>query len=90
MIANIDSIVPATPIDKEIEVFKESVFIIEIDLEGNIVYVNRRYLSLLGFSEEELMGGVPLSCNLASRYAKRCFKSNVEDHNKEKNMERIS
>lgn len=53
---NTDNIVQATPIDKEIEIFSTSVFIVEIDLEGDIIYANRRYISLLGFSEEELMG----------------------------------
>jgi len=53
---NTDGIVQAVPLDKEIIVFKESVIIVEMDLDGNIVYANRRYISLLGFSEEELMG----------------------------------
>lgn len=53
---NTNGIVQATPTDKEIEIFQESVFVVETDLEGNIVYANRRYISLLGFSEEELMG----------------------------------
>ena len=53
---NTDNIVQTTPLDKEITVFDESVFVIEIDLEGNIIYANRRYISLLGFPEEELMG----------------------------------
>ncbi|MEN8304537.1 MAG: PAS domain-containing protein [Campylobacterota bacterium] len=56
MINNTDGIVQATPTDKEITVFNESVFIVETDLEGNMVYANRRYIALLGFSEEELMG----------------------------------
>jgi len=51
-----NNIEQATPLDKEITVFTESVFIVEIDLEGNMVYANRRYISLLGFSEEELIG----------------------------------
>ena len=55
MINNIDSIVPVTPIDREITIFDESVFIIEMDLEGNTIYANRRYISLLGFSEEQLI-----------------------------------
>lgn len=53
---NTDEILQATPLDKEITVFDKSVFIVEMDLEGNISYANRRYISLLGFSEEELLG----------------------------------
>ena len=55
---NTTDIAQITPLDKEVTVFNESVFIIEMDLEGNIVYANRRYLSLLGYSEEELMGSL--------------------------------
>jgi|GEM_PF-3115017 len=53
---NSTDIAQVIPLDKEIEVFNESVLIIETDVEANIVYANRRYISLLGFSEEELMG----------------------------------
>jgi PAS domain S-box-containing protein len=51
-----DNIVPETPKDREIKIFNASVMIVEIDLEGNIVYANRRYTSLLGYSEEVLIG----------------------------------
>ena len=54
--SNRNKIVQATPNDNEIEVFDESVFVGEMDLEGNVVYSNRRYMTLLGFSEEELTG----------------------------------
>lgn len=52
---NTDEMAEMTPSDNEIKVFNESVFIIETDLEGHILYANRRYISLLGFAEEELM-----------------------------------
>jgi PAS domain S-box-containing protein len=51
-----EGIVRATPTEKEIEIFPNSVFVIETDLEGNITYANRRYITLLGFSEDTLMG----------------------------------
>ena len=51
-----NSIIQATPLDKEIEVFNDSVFIIETDMEGHVIYANRRYMALLGFSEDELLG----------------------------------
>ena len=51
-----NSIIQATPIENEIEVFNDSVFIIEMDADGHIVYANRRYLALLDFTEEELLG----------------------------------
>jgi len=56
MMNNTDGIIQATPLDREIRIFNESVFVVEIDLEGNIVYTNRRYISLLDFSEEQLIG----------------------------------
>jgi len=49
-------IVQANPIDKEIEVFDKSILLSETDVNGILVYVNRRYQGLTGFEEEELIG----------------------------------
>jgi len=46
----------AEPVDNEIEVFEKSILVTETNLEGIIVYTNRRYESLSGFSEMELLG----------------------------------
>jgi aerotaxis receptor len=48
--------VQAIPLQKEIEVFDRSVLISETDIDGFIVYTNRRYLSITGFEEKELIG----------------------------------
>jgi len=42
--------------NQEIDVFTNSIFVVELDLEGNIVYLNRRYAVLLGSTEEALIG----------------------------------
>jgi aerotaxis receptor len=49
-------IVLARATDKEIKIFDSSILISETDIEGIIVYTNRRYQALSGFSEEELKG----------------------------------
>jgi len=49
-------IVQAAPTNKEIEVFEKSVLVSETDINGIMTYVNRRYLALTGFKEEELIG----------------------------------
>lgn len=48
--------VQAVPIDHEVEVFDRSILISETDVNGFIVYTNRRYLTLTGFEEIELIG----------------------------------
>lgn len=42
--------------EHEVEIFDNSVFVSETDLEGNIVYMNRRYIAITGYDEEELFG----------------------------------
>jgi len=49
-------IVQATPSRKEIKVYDKSIFISETDMEGVLVYTNRRYQALTGFCELELIG----------------------------------
>jgi len=49
-------IVQANPIDQEIEVFDKSILLSETDANGILVYTNRRYQGLTGFTEEELIG----------------------------------
>jgi len=49
-------IVQESPTQNEIEVFDESVFISETDAEGNIVYMNRRFVNVTGFDRDELLG----------------------------------
>ncbi len=51
-----EQIVQASPKNKERQVFENSVLISETNLNGIIVYVNRRYLGLTGFNEDELIG----------------------------------
>jgi len=46
----------AVATDIEIEVFDKSILVTETNLDGIIVYTNRRYQSLSGFSEVELLG----------------------------------
>jgi len=49
-------IIQAIPNQKEIKIFDRSVLVSETNTEGLLVYTNRRYMSLSGFSEEELIG----------------------------------
>ena len=49
-------IVQSEPSEIEIKVFDSSVLVSETDLEGVIIYTNRRYQSLTGFSVKELIG----------------------------------
>ena len=49
-------IVLAKPNDNEVSIFENSILITEIDKEGYITYVNRRYIKLSGFSKEMLLG----------------------------------
>ncbi len=49
-------IVQAVPTNKEITLFDRSVLLSETDLNGILVYTNRRYLGLTGFTEKELIG----------------------------------
>ncbi len=49
-------IVLANASNVEKEVFDNSILITETDLQGIIVYVNRRYCGLTGFIEDELIG----------------------------------
>ena len=48
--------VQAVPSKKEIELFDRSILVSETDLNGIIVYANRRYIFLTGFVEKELIG----------------------------------
>lgn len=54
-------IIKAIPLDDEVEVYGKSVLVTEMSVEGIITYVNRRFISLTGFSKEELLGS---SCNI--------------------------
>jgi aerotaxis receptor len=49
-------IVQANPKNNEIKIFDRSILLSETDIEGILVYTNRRYLALTGFGEEELIG----------------------------------
>jgi PAS domain S-box-containing protein len=49
-------IVQAAPTNNEITLFDRSILLSETDLDGILVYTNRRYLGLTGFSDEELIG----------------------------------
>ncbi len=51
-----EQIILAKPRDKEIEVFERSILITETNLDGILVYTNRRYQTLTGYSEEILLG----------------------------------
>ncbi len=51
-----EKIVLAKPREKEIEIYDTSILITEIDRDGFITYVNRRYLELSGFAKETLIG----------------------------------
>lgn len=51
-----DKIVQAEPLNIEVPVFDNSVLITETDHQGIITYANRRFISLSGFSKEELLG----------------------------------
>lgn len=53
---NNKQIVLPKPSQKEIEVFERSILVSETDLEGIIVYTNRRYEALTGYSHKELIG----------------------------------
>ncbi len=44
------------PINEEIRVFHNSLIISETDTNGIITYANRRFLSLIGYTEKELIG----------------------------------
>jgi len=44
------------PINEEIEVFHNSLIITETDPYGIITYANRRFLSLMGYTEKEIIG----------------------------------
>lgn len=51
-----DKIVQAEPTSNEIRLFDRSILLSETDLDGILVYINRRYLGLTGFSKKELIG----------------------------------
>jgi len=51
-----EQIILAKPVNREIEIFDKSVLISETDIEGIILYTNRRYQTLSGFLEKELIG----------------------------------
>ena len=51
-----DKIVQAEPTSNEITLFDRSILLSETDLDGILVYINRRYLGLTGFSKKELIG----------------------------------
>lgn len=50
------------PINEEVEVFHNSLIITETNIHGIITYANRRFLSLVGYTEKELIG-MPHSIN---------------------------
>jgi aerotaxis receptor len=49
-------IVQAVPSAREIKVYNRSILISETDMEGTLIYTNRRYQALTGFTELELIG----------------------------------
>ena len=49
-------IVQSVPNTREIKVFDKSILLSETDLNGILTYTNRRYLTLTGFLEKELIG----------------------------------
>ena len=51
-----NQIVQAVPIEREIEVYERSVLVSETNTDGILLYTNRRYLGLTGFTEKELIG----------------------------------
>jgi len=51
-----EQIVLAKPRKKEIELFERSILVSETNLDGILVYTNRRYQGLTGHSEETLLG----------------------------------
>ena len=53
---NDKQIVLPRPSLKEVEVFERSILVSETDLEGIIVYTNRRYESIAGYGHKELIG----------------------------------
>jgi len=49
-------IVQSIPLEEEVEIFDNSVLITETNTEGIIIYANRRFVNVSGFSKEELIG----------------------------------
>jgi len=49
-------IVQSIPLQEEVEIFDNSVLITETNTEGIIIYTNRRFVNVSGFSKEELIG----------------------------------
>ena len=49
-------IVQAEPTENEIILYDKSILLSETNLDGILVYTNRRYLGLTGFTKEELIG----------------------------------